>query len=400
MNLRYVYFGLILLGVSLVFMFLFFEANKAELDLPSWKSYALDMQAPSRFLDLIYDSKNNPHIFYYAERTGGGVKHAYSENTVKDFYKMGRNWKEEQINKELTLGFFISADIDYKDTVHLSFMNYQIGRDRLFYYNTSAKEQVLIDSIRVSGIGTGVYSVVVFVDGKGPYVFYHVDQGRKFMMARPGEEPVLLETETGVNTAGVAYGSKIFLAHRGRDDLKLRLSSYDTKTGEWKTEFRDITANAMGVGIFKERPYVVFYNYDDKGIYFSFFEDEVPKKIADGYESRISTDASEEGIYVSFNRRKEGLFVLKSDDANAFEEVLFVEGANAGIFSSIKVTENNDIKVAYLDGETLKYDEFERSSYLYHSNLRETKKMIFMGLFIIFISLCVMCFGISFFKES
>jgi hypothetical protein len=367
-------------------VFLHFHASDVEIEKPSWKTYTLEEEATSRFIDLAYDSENNPIIIYYAENAGGGVKAFYSENTIKDYIFSDREWKQENFSGNGPLGFFLSADIDEKDVVHLSFMNYDIGNDILYYYNSSSRKQVAVDSITQSGIGAGMHSSIVFVKGEGPYIFYHVEQGRRFMLSKPGADPILLETGSGLNTDAAVIGNMIYVAHRGRDDMKLRLSTYNTETGDWETKIREETASTIAVSTFKERPYAIFFNYLDKGIYFSFFDDE-PKKIANGHESRISTDANENAIYVSFNRQGEGLFLLNTTDASVFYEQIFISGRRAGVFNSLKVTQKGDLKVAYLEDEALKYLEYEVSSYLYHSKQREIKKRAYLGLFFVFLAI-------------
>ena len=92
----------IILIASLVFIVLsglywrtYFFDKSVEIKPPEWKNYTLDNISARRFVDLAYDSQNNPHIFYFAEMTKEGIKHIYSNNTIENYYDKDRIWHSE-----------------------------------------------------------------------------------------------------------------------------------------------------------------------------------------------------------------------------------------------------------------------------------------------------------------
>lgn len=365
--------GLIFVFLSLFFWQNYFETKSIELKKPEWKNYTLDNESARRFVSLAYDSQTNPYIFYFAEMTGEGIKLFYSNNTLEDYYNKGRVWHTKLLKSGKDVGFFISAD-SFNDSIFVSFQDYRIANEKLFLtkITKNSSQTFEVDGRTKSGLNAGMYSSICLVNGK-PYLIYHVEEGRKLMLADPNLNLKLLETGTGWNIDCVSDNKTIFVGYRGRDDMNLRLGTYDISTKSWNSKGFDINVSSLALFLWNSTPYIVYYNHDDKGIYLSSFTNFNPRKIEQGYETMVDADTSKDQVYILYSTLRDGLFLLNSSNLQNFTKTQIASGAKVGLFNSIKVTPNNDIQIAYIDGNSLIYKEFEVSPYLYKLNEQREK---------------------------
>jgi len=217
-----------LLSVFLIINYKINEIEHTELKKPIWKHYLLDNVSASRFVDLSYDINNNPHIFYFAERTGEGLKHIFSNNTLEDYYYNGRIWKTESIDNKRESGFFVSST-NINDKINLCYMDYEVGNEKLIFgvLKNNTFQKRVIDDKSNSGLSAGMYCSLVPYNNK-TYAFYYVEEGKKFVVQDINTGVTkLLEENTGRQISAKSYQNKIYVAYKGRDD---RSQNMDTRT--------------------------------------------------------------------------------------------------------------------------------------------------------------------------
>jgi len=354
------------------------ETNRLELKEPQWKFYVLDNKSASRFVDLSYDLNNNPHIFFFAERTREGLKQIYSNNTLEDYYYNDRNWKTESLDNKRESGFFVSS-LTVNDTIKLCYMDYEVGNEKLYIASLKGNtfKKKIVDDKTKSGLSAGMYCSLICHENQS-YVFYYVEEGKKFVVQDINSKLIkILDYNAGRQISAEHYQDKVYVAYKGRDDMHLRFGIYDLKTQSWSHKKYPINVTSLDLAIFNGSPYITYYNKDDKGIYFTNALNFNPIKIANGFMSVIAMDANHQNLYIAYFIERKGLFLAKTNDGQSFEVQQIDDNPNAGEFLDLKVTPNDDIKIAYLDKTFLRYAEFERSSYLLMRRNKELQTYIY-----------------------
>lgn len=398
MNKLFLIIGIVLILISSFFWYKYSLDKAIEIKHPEWKNYTLDNESARRFVDVVYDSQNNPHIFYYAELTKEGIKHVYSNNTLEDYYKNDRRWNSELLKGGKDTGFFISAAA-LKDTLYISFQDYAIADEKLLLaINDSI---TILDSKEKSGLNAGMYSSVCLANGK-PYVLYHVEEGRKLMLADPQQNLHLLETGTGWNIDCISDNKSIFVGYRGRDDMNLRLGTFNIESEEWSSKRFQVNASSIALFFWNNSPYVVYYDHDDKGIYLSEFYEFNPRRIADGSETLLRAATSNNQAYILYSHYWSGLYLLNSSNLIDFDKTVVASGPDIGLFNALAVTPNDDIKIAYVEDNSLKFKEYERSSYLYMMNkkMESIKKDKMLGSITALVGILFIIFGVKQWKKE
>lgn len=373
-----------ILSMLILFLFATYKFKQFEeikLKEPEWKFYMLDNKSASRFVDLSYDSNNNPHIFFFAERTEEGLKEIYSNNTLEDHYMNDRTWRNLSLDNKRESGFFVSS-IALNDSIKLCYMDYEVGDEKLYLAtlkNNSFSKKVIDDKTK-SGLSAGMYCSLAFLGNKS-YAFYYVEDEKKFVIQdlNTGKTKVL-DYKVGRDISAKPYNNKIYVAYRGRDDMHLRFGVYNVETGAFNFKEFPINVTSLDLTVFNGTPYIVFYNYNDKGIYFTNALDLNPKKIANGFMSTISMDSNNHSIYIAYSIERKGLFLAVTNDTKTFNTILIDNNPNAGEFLDLKVTEKDDIKIAYLDKTKLKYAEFERTPYTLMKERKELQTKIYKNI--------------------
>lgn len=330
------------------------------------------------------------------------------------------NLDQENFVKSLNNDIKDIAFLDYPVKIYVIFTDYTLGSENITLmiiennYSSINIKKELIDDITLSKVlGTGRYNSLSVVNNE-PYVIFHTEQGKNVFLRKPNKELILLDKNTGWHIDSDHYIDTIYFTYAGRSEFLLRYGFYNTTNDHWERYIINVNATDTAITIFNGEPYIFYSNPDDGGIYVinhtqiinsvsnfsetsNFFDQDKaeineknmmsnisinitnldPLKVATGSFSEITASSNQEFLFLLYSSRKDGLYLMQTTDVKNFSSMKIESGEQVGIFSSMKVTPNGDIMIAYIDDDyALKYTEYDVSSYKYMLNIREKEYLI------------------------
>jgi hypothetical protein len=386
-------FALILFILAISSIYLFFQVRG-----PEWKFWVLDTEHPKRFVSIVADSKGNPHIVYFDERSGGGLRYVTSKSSGVgllddiNYYLNGREWVSEVVDGRPKVGMFISMAKDSRDNLHVAYQDSTLGSERLLYAFFDGKWKIEeVDRAEESGINVGMYSSISVLDEK-PIIFYHTEQGRKFGYAIRTGEWVKREVERGVGwlTSSDSCDSKAFVAYRQRDGKNILFGVWED--GNFRSRDLNVTTSSgISLKALNCVPYIAYFDDSRSEVRFGKAEDFNPVKVGDGKLSRVSLAASPDGFHIVYHFYEKGLMYAFSKDGSNWEVKTLDSGRRDGEYNSIAVDERGNIHIAYLNETALKYAEFNVSSI----NAMKTMLSVITFIFLVLGLVCIVLPKIS-----